>query len=339
MIDIIEKQKKRRKKLKFTIEGFNQIEAIKLGLSTDDLIVLRWFVDYQATNKMERKYIEKANDLGFWVDYSTLIDSLPILLKDGNVYLERFLELEMLLQEKRFDEYKALRHKYHQTYRKKVQRILDGPLSKVLKKDNVVALGKNKGGKIFVYFDREVYEKLLYDTNMETYLKDNGIKIEDVDNVDTVDKYNNSSFDGDRSGSPDGDRSGSPDGDRSGSPDGDRSGSPDSSINNPSSIDSSITDKSINNPSSIEELSIKHLIDLKNKEQKISYLENKFDLAHSTIRNVLDGVDYAIEDGLIKSAKDSKGYWIYIYKACKTRYEKKLTHNGNYELAPEKLFS
>ena len=272
---------------------------------------------------MERKYIEKANDLGFWVDYSTLIDSLPILLKDGNVYLERFLELEMLLQEKRFDEYKALRHKYHQTYRKKVQRILDGPLSKVLKKDNVVALGKNKGGKIFVYFDREVYEKLLYDTNMETYLKDNGIKIEDVDNVDTVDKYNNSSFDGDRSGSPDGDRS----------------GSPDSSINNPSSIDSSITDKSINNPSSIEELSIKHLIDLKNKEQKISYLENKFDLAHSTIRNVLDGVDYAIEDGLIKSAKDSKGYWIYIYKACKTRYEKKLTHNGNYELAPEKLFS
>ena len=51
MIDIIEKQKKRRKKLKFTIEGFNQIEAIKLGLSTDDLIVLRWFVDYQATNK------------------------------------------------------------------------------------------------------------------------------------------------------------------------------------------------------------------------------------------------------------------------------------------------
>ena len=315
MIDIIEKQKKRRKKLKFTIEGFNQIEAIKLGLSTDDLIVLRWFVDYQATNKMERKYIEKANDLGFWVDYSTLIDSLPILLKDGNVYLERFLELEMLLQEKRFDEYKALRHKYHQTYRKKVQRILDGPLSKVLKKDNVVALGKNKGGKIFVYFDREVYEKLLYDTNMETYLKDNGIKIEDVDNVDTVDKYNNSSFDGDRSGSPD------------------------SSINNPSSIDSSITDKSINNPSSIEELSIKHLIDLKNKEQKISYLENKFDLAHSTIRNVLDGVDYAIEDGLIKSAKDSKGYWIYIYKACKTRYEKKLTHNGNYELAHEKLFS
>ena len=38
MIDIIEKQKKRRKKLKFTIEGFNQIEAIKLGLSTKTIL-------------------------------------------------------------------------------------------------------------------------------------------------------------------------------------------------------------------------------------------------------------------------------------------------------------
>ena len=320
MIDIIEKQKKRRKKIKFTVEGFNQIEAIKLGLSTDDLVVLRWFVDYKSTDKMERKYIEKANDLGFWVDYSTLVDALPILLKDGNVYLERFLELERLLQEKRFDEYRTLKHKYHQAYRKKVQRILDGPLSQVLKKDKVVSLGKNKGSKIYVYLDREVYDKLLDDTNMETYLRDNGIKIKDVDNVDNVDNCNTSYFTGDKSDSSIGDKSDSSIGDKS--------DSSDSSI-----TDSSISNKSINNPSSIDDLSLKYLINLKSKNQKISYLENIFDLTSSNIENILMGVNLGIEDGLIKCSKDSSSYWKYIYKTCKSRYEKKLTHNCSYELA------
>ena len=325
MIDIIEKQKKRRKKIKFTVEGFNQIEAIKLGLSTDDLVVLRWFVDYKSTDKMERKYIEKANDLGFWVDYSTLVDALPILLKDGNVYLERFLELERLLQEKRFDEYRTLKHKYHQAYRKKVQRILDGPLSQVLKKDKGVSLGKNKGSKIYVYLDREVYDKLLDDTNMETYLRDNGIKIKDVDNVDNVDNCNTSYFTGDKSDSSIGDKSDSSIGDKS--------DSSDSSITDSSITDSSISNKSINNPSSIDDLSLKYLINLKSKNQKISYLENIFDLTSSNIENILMGVNLGIEDGLIKCSKDSSSYWKYIYKTCKSRYEKKLTHNCSYELA------
>ena len=325
MIDIIEKQKKKRKKIKFTVEGFNQIEAIKLGLSTDDLVVLRWFVDYKSTDKMERKYIEKANDLGFWVDYSTLVDALPILLKDGNVYLERFLELERLLQEKRFDEYRTLKHKYHQAYRKKVQRILDGPLSQVLKKDKVVSLGKNKGSKIYVYLDREVYDKLLDDTNMETYLRDNGIKIKDVDNVDNVDNCNTSYFTGDKSDSSIGDKSDSSIGDKS--------DSSDTSITDSSITDSSISNKSINNPSSIDDLSLKYLINLKSKNQKISYLENIFDLTSSNIENILMGVNLGIEDGLIKCSKDSSSYWKYIYKTCKSRYEKKLTHNCSYELA------
>ena len=341
MIDIIEKQKKRRKKIKFTVEGFNQIEAIKLGLSTDDLVVLRWFVDYKSTDKMERKYIEKANDLGFWVDYSTLVDALPILLKDGNVYLERFLELERLLQEKRFDEYRTLKHKYHQAYRKKVQRILDGPLSQVLKKDKVVSLGKNKGSKIYVYLDREVYDKLLDDTNMETYLRDNGIKIKDVDNVDNVDNCNTSYFTGDKSDSSIGDKSDSSIGDKSDSSIGDKSDSSigdksdssDSSITDSSITDSSISNKSINNPSSIDDLSLKYLINLKSKNQKISYLENIFDLTSSNIENILMGVNLGIEDGLIKCSKDSSSYWKYIYKTCKSRYEKKLTHNCSYELA------
>ena len=151
MHNAIQRQRKRRERLKFTIQNFNQIEAIKMGLSTDDLTVLRWFIDFLGTNKLEKKMIEEVNEFGFWVDYGTLIDALPILLRDGNVYLERFLELERLLQDGKVKEYQQLRKKYHNSYRQKVLRLLDGPLSQILKKADCVSLGKNQGGKIYIF--------------------------------------------------------------------------------------------------------------------------------------------------------------------------------------------
>ena len=82
--------KPRKHNLKFTLQGFNQLEAIKLGLNNDDLTVLRWFIDFKNTGEMEKNYIPSINDMGHWVNYSTLVDSLPILLKDGNKYLADF---------------------------------------------------------------------------------------------------------------------------------------------------------------------------------------------------------------------------------------------------------
>ena len=63
------------------------------------------------------------------------------------------------------------------------------------------------------------------------------------------------------------------------------------------------------------------------------YLQNKFDITDNDIMNIYLVVDLGIEEGSIKSKKYSKGYWSYIYKTCKSRYEKKLTHIGQYELA------
>ena len=221
-MDIIEKQKKRRNKIKYTVSGFNQIEAIKMGLSTDDLAVLRWFIDFKSTGAMEKTYIEEINDMGFWVDYSTLIDALPIILSNGNTYLQRFIELEQLLQDGKFKEYKEKKKKYHDTNRKKVQRILSGPLSQILKKDDMKILGNEKGSKIYIYLDEENYSKLLLNTNMETYLAENGITIEKtppVDIVDNVDNIDDEKVVGDSSVSPVGDTSVSPVGDTSVAPD------------------------------------------------------------------------------------------------------------------------
>ncbi|MGL5569090.1 MAG: hypothetical protein ACRDB9_07605 [Cetobacterium sp.] len=82
MLGVMEKQRKRRNRLKYTIAGFNQIEAVKMGLSVEDLTVLRWFIDYKNSNAITRIYIEKINDIAFELDYKILIDELPVLLLD-----------------------------------------------------------------------------------------------------------------------------------------------------------------------------------------------------------------------------------------------------------------
>ena len=342
MINIIAKQKKRRNKIKYTVHGFNQIEAIKLGLSTDDLAVLKWFIDFQSTNAMERNYIEEVNDMGYWVDYSTLIDALPILLADGNTYLQRFLELEQLLEEGKFKEYKIKRRKYHETYRKKVNRILAGPLSQVLKKDKMKVLGNEKGSKIYIYIDRENYSKLLLNTNMETYLAENGISIEksssinnvdkmDKKHVDTVDKNTDERFVPDRCETPVPDRCETPVPDRCETPVPDRCETPDSYLNHSSVIYSIASNSYTQSKEDGEDL--KFYLNLKTNKDKEMYLQNKFDITDNDIMNIYLVVDLGIEEGSIKSKKYSKGYWSYIYKTCKSRYEKKLTHIGQYELA------
>ena len=326
MHNAIQRQRKRRERLKFTIQNFNQIEAIKMGLSTDDLTVLRWFIDFLGTNKLEKKMIEEVNEFGFWVDYGTLIDALPILLKDGNVYLERFLELERLLQDGKVKEYQQLRKKYHNSYRQKVLRLLDGPLSQILKKADCVSLGKNQGGKIYIYVDSENYAKLLKPTNMQTYLAENGIdinnntQIDDVENVDNVDMSYENEYSSDKSVAP-------------GS---DKSVAPNSSINNSSLNDSSIRNTSIKNLSDKIDFNLFSLFIQLDDNAKYLYLQNKFGLSVGELENIIFAMDLSIEDGSIKSERGSNGYWLYLYKTCKNRQEKKPVNAPTHKLTPEK---
>ena len=63
--------------MKFTIEGFSQKKAVELGLSSEDLVILRWFVDFQGSDKM----IKFTTDDGIytWVNYNYFLEDMPII--------------------------------------------------------------------------------------------------------------------------------------------------------------------------------------------------------------------------------------------------------------------
>ena len=64
--------------MKYNILGFYQPRAIELGLESNDLLVLRWFVDYAGTNKMRTMIID--NKIYYWINYSSVLEELPILI-------------------------------------------------------------------------------------------------------------------------------------------------------------------------------------------------------------------------------------------------------------------
>ena len=63
--------------MKYSIHGFSQQKAMELGLSNDDLLVLRWFVDFAGTDRM--KTMLDNEGVYYWVNYSTVLEDLPVL--------------------------------------------------------------------------------------------------------------------------------------------------------------------------------------------------------------------------------------------------------------------
>ena len=64
--------------MKYTVEGFDQVELVKMGLNSNDAVILRWFVDFYATGKMAIVKDEHGQEFK-WVKYQAVIDDLPIL--------------------------------------------------------------------------------------------------------------------------------------------------------------------------------------------------------------------------------------------------------------------
>lgn len=63
--------------MKYNIHGFHQPRAVELKLTNDDLLVLRWFVDFAGTKKM--KTIIEEDGIYYWVNYTTVLEDLPVL--------------------------------------------------------------------------------------------------------------------------------------------------------------------------------------------------------------------------------------------------------------------
>lgn len=71
--------------MKFTIHGFSQEAALNLDLDNDDLLLLRWFVDFKDSGRMIHKIIDDKNY--YWVNYKKVVEALPLLcLKKDSIY-------------------------------------------------------------------------------------------------------------------------------------------------------------------------------------------------------------------------------------------------------------
>lgn len=74
--------------MKYTIEGYSQQIAISMGLNIEDLIILRWIQDFYPL--MAKKIIDDKEYV--WINYSKLLEDLPILSFENKRSLMRRLE-------------------------------------------------------------------------------------------------------------------------------------------------------------------------------------------------------------------------------------------------------
>ena len=91
--------------MKYTIEGFSQNEAVKLGLTSEDLIILRWFVDFTPSKDIKSCLI-KGKPF-YWINYHHIIEGLPILQKTEKAIskynIQRLLDAGVLVREIRLN--------------------------------------------------------------------------------------------------------------------------------------------------------------------------------------------------------------------------------------------
>ncbi len=78
--------------MKYTLHGFSQQKACELKLGLDELAVLRWFIDFRDTDRMEHREIDGR--VYYWVVYSKVLDDLPILKCNARTIANKFKKLE-----------------------------------------------------------------------------------------------------------------------------------------------------------------------------------------------------------------------------------------------------
>ena len=66
--------------MKYTVHGFSQKKAIELGLGNDELLILRWLIDFKNTNKMKKMIKDGAEWV--WVNYAGILEDLPIIVSN-----------------------------------------------------------------------------------------------------------------------------------------------------------------------------------------------------------------------------------------------------------------
>ena len=130
--------------MRYQIHRLQQEALIELGLNTEDALLLDWILNWKDGSSMERIVVNN-NDIAYWVNYSKVVEELPILFKKTR----GFSSIE--------EEEKA--KKANTT---KVARMLKGNLSKVLTRHEKKVQGQTK---VYISFNREILDYLINNKN------------------------------------------------------------------------------------------------------------------------------------------------------------------------------
>lgn len=78
--------------MKLSIMDYHQPTAVAYGLNMDDLLLLKWFVDYRNTDRMNLVMIN--DEPYYWINYKKVLEDLPILrINNKDVLRRRFKKL------------------------------------------------------------------------------------------------------------------------------------------------------------------------------------------------------------------------------------------------------
>ena len=150
--------------MRFQIHRLQQEALIELGLNVEDALLLDWLLNWKDGNSMER--IVVGDDVAYWVNYSKVIEELPILFKKTNGF-ESEEEAE----------------KAKRANTTKVARMLKGNLSKVLTRHEKKVQGKTK---VYISFNREVVDFLVNNDNKKASTDGESVKA-DNQNKNNID--------------------------------------------------------------------------------------------------------------------------------------------------------
>ena len=131
--------------MRYQIFSLQQSSLVELGLNVEEALLLDWILNWKDGTGMKREFIEEQQDIGYWVNYETVVKELPILFKQPTEGMGE-KDLKKLMRNNK----------------DKVGRMLKGNLSKVLTPHRMVYRGdKSKlGSMVFVVINREAIDVL-----------------------------------------------------------------------------------------------------------------------------------------------------------------------------------
>lgn len=145
--------------MRYQIFSLQHSVLVDLGLNLEDALLLDWILHWKDGTGMKREYIEEVADIGYWINYETVVQELPIIFKQPTEDMDEKALSRLLRNNK-----------------DKVARMLKGNLSKVLKTHKMVYKGKGArlGSMVFVTLNRECIDRLKnisYGTDINTNKK------------------------------------------------------------------------------------------------------------------------------------------------------------------------